>query len=359
MHRKKPRRRAIQTARLHAPGDLRLEPLPEPQAGAGDLVIRVLACGTCGTDVKILHHGHANITLPRVMGHEVAGEIIEVGAGVDAWSVGDRVQVIAAIPDGECFQCRRGFQTVCEHLESIGYHYDGGFAEFMRVPAKVLAVDGVNRIPEHVTAAEAAVTEPLACVLNGQELADVHEGDAVVVVGAGPIGCLHVRLARARGAAQVVLIDVNPSRLELASRVQPDALIDGSTTDPIAAVLDLTGGRGADVVITAAASKPAQEQALAMAMPRGRVSLFGGLPKDDPIIRSDSNLIHYRELAVVGAYGSAPRHNREALELIASGQVPVADLLTNRLPLDRVADAIQIVERGEGIKVVIEPNPAG
>ena len=290
------------------------------------------------------------------MGHEVAGEIVEVGKGVDAWSAGDRVQVIAAIPDAECFQCRRGFQTVCEHLESIGYHYDGGFAEFMRVPAKVLAVDGVNRIPEHVEAAEAAVTEPLACVLNGQELADVHQGDSVVVVGAGPIGCLHVRLARARGAGQVVLIDVNPSRLELASRVEPDALIDGSSTDPIAAVLELTDGRGADVVITAAASKPAQEQALSMAMPRGRVSLFGGLPKDDPIIRSDSNLIHYRELAVVGAYGSAPRHNREALELIATGKVPVADLLTDRLPLDRVAEALQIVERGEGIKVVIEPN---
>ena len=319
----------------------------------------MLACGTCGTDVKIFHFGHANITLPRVMGHEVAGEIVEVGAGVDAWRAGDRVQVIAAIPDGECFQCRRGFQTVCEHLESIGYHYDGGFAEFMRVPAKVLAVDGVNRIPEEVEAAEAAVTEPLACVLNGQELANVRDGDSVVVVGAGPIGCLHVRLARARGAAQVTLIDVNPSRLELAARVEPDAMIDGSSTDPIAAVLDQTDGRGADVVITAAASKPAQEQALAMAMPRGRVSLFGGLPKDDPIIRSDSNLIHYRELSVVGAYGSAPRHNREALQLIASGRVPVADLLTDRLPLDRVADALHMVERGEGIKVVIEPNPTG
>jgi len=293
------------------------------------------------------------------MGHEVAGEIVEVGSGVGAWKVGDIVQVIAAIPDGQCFQCGRGFQTVCEHLESIGYHYDGGFAEFMRIPAKVLAVDGVNRIPDSIEAAEAAVTEPLACVLNGQELANVHEGDSVVVVGAGPIGCLHVRLARARGASQVMLIDVNPARLELSARVQPEVLIDASSTDAVAAVLERTDGRGADVVITAAASKPAQEQALSMAMPRGRISLFGGLPKDDPIIRSDSNLIHYRELSVVGAYGSAPRHNREALDLIASGRVRVADLITHRLPLDCVADALQIVERGEGIKVVIEPNQAG
>lgn len=345
----------MKTARLYAPNDLRLETLPDPVAGPGDLVLRVLACGTCGTDVKVFRFCHQHISLPRVIGHEVAGEIVAVGAGVTGWQVGERVQVIAAIPCGECFQCRRGFQTVCERLESIGYQYDGGFAELIRIPAKVLAVDGVNRIPDGLDAAEAAVTEPLACVLNGQELAAVGDGDSVVVVGAGPIGCLHVRLARAKGAARVFLVDVNPSRLELARRLDADALIDGSATDPVAAVLDLTDGRGADVVITAAASKVAQEQALKMAVARGRVNLFGGLPKDDSIIASDSNLIHYRELSVVGAYGSAPRHNREALGLIASGRVPVADLITHRLPLDRVLDAIDVVARGEGIKVVIEP----
>jgi len=325
-----------------------------PEAGPGDLILRVLACGTCGTDVKVSRFGHQHISLPRVIGHEVAGEIVAVGSGVD-WSVGDRVQVIAAIPDDECYQCRRGFQTVCEGLESIGYQYDGGFAEFMRVPAKVLAVDGVNRIPDGLSPAEAAVTEPLACVLNGQELASVGAGDSVAVVGAGPIGCLHVRLARARGASKVFVIDVNAGRLELAARLGADALINASTQDPVAAVRELTDGRGADVVITAAGSKVAQEQALSMAVPRGRVSLFGGLPKDDSVIQADSNLIHYRELSVVGSYGSAPRHNREALSLIASGTVPVADLITHRLPLDRVNDAIELVASGEGIKVVIEP----
>jgi L-iditol 2-dehydrogenase len=345
----------MKTARLYAPDDLRLETLPDPEAGPGDLVLRVLACGTCGTDVKVFRHGHQHIALPRVLGHEVAGEIVALGSGVTGWRVGERVQVIAAIPCGECFQCKRGFQTVCERLESIGYQYDGGFAEFIRVPAKVLKVEGVNRIPDGLDAAEAAVTEPLACVLNGQELAAVGEGDSVVVVGAGPIGCLHVRLARAKGAAKVILVDVNPSRLALAARLHADALIDGSAVDPVAAVLDLTDGRGADVVITAAASKVAQVQALSMAVARGRVSLFGGLPRDDSIIASDSNLIHYRELSVVGAYGSAPRHNREALELIATGRVPVGDLITHRLPLDRVLDAIDVVARGEGIKVVIEP----
>jgi L-iditol 2-dehydrogenase len=345
----------VKVARLHAPGDLRVEDAPVPQAGPGDLVIRVRSCSTCGTDAKIYRFGHHHISLPRVLGHEVAGEIIGVGAGVDGWSTGRRVQVIAAIPDGSCLCCRRRQHTVCEDLESIGYQYDGGFAEFMRVPAKVLAVEGVNRIPDHVSFEQASLAEPLACVLNGQELVQVGEGDAVVVLGAGPIGCLHVRLARARGASVVALVDVNDSRLQLAARAEPDASIDGSRDDPIDAVRKLTDGRGADVVITATGVGSAQEQALEMAALRGRISLFGGLPKDDSTIRFDSNVVHYRELSVFGAYGSAPRHNREALRLIADGDVRVDDLITHREALADVHRAIDTVIAGTGLKVVVEP----
>jgi L-iditol 2-dehydrogenase len=345
----------VKVGRLHAPGDLRVEDAPVPEAAPGDLVIRVRTCSTCGTDAKIFRFGHHHISLPRVLGHEVAGEVTEVGSGVEGWSSGDRVQIIAAIPCGVCLSCRRGQHTVCEDLESIGYQYDGGFAEFMRVPAKVLAVDGVNRVPDHVPFEQASLTEPLACVLNGQELARVGDGDVVVVLGAGPIGCLHVRLARARGAKTVAIVDVNQGRLDLAARAEPDAAIDGSKDDPIDAVRKMTDGRGADVVITATGVGVAQEQALDMAALRGRISLFGGLPRDDSIIRFDSNLVHYRELSVFGAYGSAPRHNREALSLIADGGVRVDDLITHRMPLADVHRAIETVISGEGLKVVIEP----
>jgi L-iditol 2-dehydrogenase len=345
----------VKVARLHAPGDLRVEEAANPVAGPGDLVIRVRSCSTCGTDAKIFRFGHHHISLPRVLGHEVAGEITEIGASVEGWSVGDRVQVIAAIPDGTCHFCRRDQQTVCEDLESIGYQYDGGFAELMRVPAKVLAVDGVNRIPEHVPFEQASLVEPLACVLNGQELARVGDGDVVVVLGAGPIGCMHVRLARARGASTVAIVEVNERRLELAARAEPDASIDGSKDDPIDAVRKLTDGRGPDVVITATGVGAAQEQALQMAASRGRISLFGGLPKDASTIRFDSNLVHYRELSVFGAYGSAPRHNGEALRLIADGAVRVDDLITHRESLDKVHRAIQTVIAGTGLKVVVEP----
>ncbi|MEU8217239.1 zinc-dependent dehydrogenase [Micromonospora taraxaci] len=346
----------MKVVRFHAPGDVRIEDAPEPTPGPADVKIRVCACSTCGTDVKISRFGHHHIAPPRVMGHEIAGEITEVGDDVTGWRPGDRVQIIAAIPCGTCAECRRGRMTVCPNQVSMGYHFDGGFAEYMVVPHNVLAVDGLNRIPEGLSFAEASVAEPLACVLNGQNLAGVGEGDDVVVVGAGPIGCLHVRLARSRGAARVFLVDLNRERLDLAANlVQPDAAICGAETDVIDAVLKLTEGRGADVVITATAAGAAQEQAVQMSARQGRISFFGGLPKDKPVISLDSNLVHYRELTIVGANGSSPEHNKEALRLIADGSVPVADLITHHLPLDRALDAFGIVARGEAIKVTIEP----
>ncbi|MFC6016590.1 zinc-dependent dehydrogenase [Plantactinospora solaniradicis] len=346
----------MKAVRFHAPGDVRIEDVPEPTPGPGDVKIRVRNCSTCGTDVKISKFGHHHIHPPRVMGHEIAGEVVETGAEVTGWTPGDRVQVIAAIPCGKCAECRRGRMTVCPNQESMGYHYEGGFAQYLVVPAKVLAVDGLNRIPEGVGFAEASVAEPLACVLNGQELARVGPGDDVVVVGSGPIGCLHVRLARARGAARVFLVELNRARLDLAAGlVNPDAAICGAEVDPVDEILKLTDGRGADVIITAAASGAAQEQALQMAARQGRISFFGGLPKDNPIISVDSNLVHYRELTIVGANGSSPAHNAEALRLIATGSVPVSDLITHRLPLDQAIDAFGVVARGEAIKVTIEP----
>jgi L-iditol 2-dehydrogenase len=346
----------MKVARYYGPGDLRVEQAPEPEPRPGEVKIAVRNCSTCGTDLKIFRHGHYRIAPPRVMGHEIAGEVVAVGDGVQGWAVGDRVQVIAAIPCGRCAECLRGRMTVCPNQESMGYQYDGGFAEYMIVPPSVLAVDGLNRIPEQLSFAEASVAEPLACVLNGQELAGVGQGDEVVVVGAGPIGCLHARLARARGAARVILAEVNRGRLQAAAAlVAPDETVCAEDGDVAEQILKLTDGRGADVTIVAAASGRAQEDALRYAARRGRISFFGGLPQDNPTIACDSNLVHYRELTIVGANGSSPAHNARALELIASGAVPVADLITHRLPLDQVLTALDVVARGEAIKVTIEP----
>jgi L-iditol 2-dehydrogenase len=346
----------MKVARYYAPGDIRLEDSPEPFAGPGELKIRVRNCSVCGTDVRISRFGHDRIVPPRVMGHEVAGEVVETGAGVRGWETGDRVQVAPIIPCGTCQDCRRRGMNLCPGKTTISYDCDGGFSRYMIVPAPALAVGGVNRIPGQLSFAEASLAEPLACVLNGQELARVGEGDDVVVIGAGPIGCLHVRLARARGAARVLMVNVSAARLgRAASLVQPDAAICCDDADVLGAVRELTGGLGADVFILAAAAVAAHEQAIAMAARRGRISFFSGLPQGSPLIAFDSNVIHYRELTIVGASGSSPAQNAAALELIASGQVPVRDLITHRLSLDEIAAALDTVARGEGIKVTIEP----
>lgn len=352
----------MKALRFHAPEDVRLEDVPEPTCGPREVKLRVRNCSTCGTDVKIFHNGHQNLSPPRTLGHEVAGEVVEVGAEVEAaygggWQVGDRVQVIAAVPCGECHECRKGWMEVCQNQTSIGYQYDGGFAEYMVVPEQVLKVDGLNRIPDNVGWDEASAAEPFACAINAQEQLGIEEGDFTVVFGAGPIGCMHIRIARGvHKVGPVVLVDVNAERLKMsAEAVQPDHVVNAAEEDVVAKVLELTGGRGADVVITATPANVTQEQAISMAARQGRISFFGGLPKNEPFIKADSNLIHYRQLHVHGANGSSPAHNKRALEYISTGQVPVKDLITAHVPLDRVLDAFALVKAGEAIKVTVEP----
>ena len=344
--------------RFYAPEDLRLENVPEPTCGTDEVKIRVKNCSTCGTDVKIRKNGHQNLTPPRIIGHEIAGEVVEVGSGVAGdWKPGDRVQVIAAVPCGKCHECRKGWMAVCQNQTSVGYQYDGGFAEYMIVPREVLAVDGMNRIPDGVGFAEASAAEPFACAINAQEQLGIEPGDDVVIFGAGPIGCLHVRIARGvHRAGRIILVDINSERLKMsADAVKPDVVINASEVNIVEESLKLTGGRGADVIITATPANITQEQAVSMAARNGRISFFGGLPKTNPTITLDSNLVHYRQLHIHGANGSAPEHNRRALDYIASGEVPVADLITRRIRLRDVMDAFGIVERGEAIKVTVEP----
>jgi len=344
--------------RFHSPGDVRLEDIPEPVCGADEVKIRVRNCSTCGTDVKIRANGHVNITRVTTMGHEIAGEVVEVGPdAVGGFAVGDRVQVIAAVPCGDCHECRKGWMAVCQNQTSVGYQYDGGFAEYMIVPLEVLRVDGLNRIPDGVGFDEASAVEPFACAINAQEQLGIEEGDFTVVFGAGPIGCMHIRIARGvHRVGTVVLVDVNAERLAMsAEAVQPDVVIDASAVDVVEEVMRLTEGRGADVIITATPANVTQEQAIAMAARNGRISFFGGLPKTNPTITCDSNLVHYRQLHIHGANGSAPEHHKAALAYIASGQIPVKDLITRHVPLDRALDALDIVAKGEAIKVTVEP----
>ena len=345
----------MKAAVFYGPEDMRVGEVPRPAIGAREVLVKVAACAVCGSDVRTFRHGARNITKPVILGHEISGTVTEVGAELSGFRIGQRVAVAPAIPCGDCRYCRDGAETMCERLQSIGYEFDGGLAEFLNVPASAVRAGCVNNVPDHVSFDEAALAEPLACVINAQELTSVGERDTVVVMGAGPVGCLHVALAKVRGAAKTMLVDIRPERLTLAAPFGADVLIDGSREDVRARVLLETGGDGASVVIVAAPSNRAQEQSVALAARRGRINFFGGLPKTDPIIALDANIVHYRELSIVGSYGSRPAHNRMALDLIASGQLRAQPLIGLELPLDRVIDGLHAVEEGRVLKVIVRP----
>ena len=346
----------MKAALYRGPKDLEVIEVDKPTPKDNELLIKVHACATCGTDAKIYNHGHQRLTPPQIIGHEIAGEVVEIGSSVTGYKKGDRVQIIAAIPCGTCWACQAGKMQICINQLSMGYQFAGGFAEYMIVPNEVIRVNGVNRIPDNLSYPEAAAAEPLACAINAQELINVGPGDVVLVMGAGPIGCMHVRLARALGAVHVTLADVNAHRLKLsADVVKPDQVIDMSAVDIEQVVKEVIPTPGPNVIITAAPAGQAQEQAVRMIRPGGRISFFGGLPKDKPMVTIDSNLVHYKELILAGANGSTPEHNQRALDLMASGKVKVSDLLTHTVSLDRVQDAIDLVLGGEAIKVVVQP----
>jgi len=336
--------------------DFQIKDVPDPRPGPEELVIKIGACAVCGTDIKVFHSGHKHIVFPRVTGHELSGEIIEVGKNVSAFRKGQRVAIAPAVPCGECYYCRRGFQGMCDDLTAIGYHYDGGFAQYMRVPERAVRNGCVNVLPDNLSYEEAAIAEPLACVINGQELSPVKLGDIVVVVGSGPIGSFHLELARSKGASKTILSEAAQERLDAAKVLgTADIYVNPASEDLVKRVMDESSGRGADVVIVACSVGKAQEQSLQLVAKRGRINFFGGLPKDKPFINFDSNQIHYKEFSVVGTHGSAPRHNQTALSLISEGKIKAKKYITKILPLDKILEGIMTVEKAQGFKTIIKP----
>lgn len=342
----------MKAAILKAPGHLMLDEVATPLCPDGGIVVKTQACSICSTDVKMFQRGHRDANYPRILGHEVTGVVVESHTQGDMFQAGDRVQIYPGICCGHCPACRRGIDNQCEHIGIIGFNHDGGFAEFLVVPPQSVAGDGVNLIPEGVSYEEAALTEPLASCLNGQQLAGVTEGDTVLILGAGPIGLLHAMLARVRGASRVLVAERLPSRLSMAGMADIDQKIDINRESTEAVVKEETGGRGVDVILVACSGAMVSSLPELLA-PRGRLCLFSGLPPETAQIPLDTNLIHYKELTIVGAYGSTAAQNSAALRLIASGKVPVAWLITKRLPLGEIEEGMEYVANREGLKAVI------
>ena len=335
--------------------DLSITEVDKPEPREGEVLIEVKACAICGTDIKVYHYGHKLIRFPRITGHEVSGIIVEKGKKIENWKVGERVMISPVIPCGSCFYCQRGWQSMCNDLTAIGYQYDGGFAQFMIVPEKGVRNGCVHKIPEGLSFEEAALAEPLACVINGQELSKIRLGDIVLIIGSGPIGCLHTELARLNGASLVILADLEEERLKLAQFTGADFFINCSVEDIKERVGEITEGHMADRVIVAAGSGKAQEDSLPLVAKMGSINFFGGLPKKSPNITFNSNLLHYGEFFVVGTHGSTPYHNEIALSLISSGKIKIKKYISRRFPLKNLLEGLKLAEERKSLKIIILP----
>ncbi len=326
-----------------------------PKVTDDSLLLRVRSCAVCGSDLRIYHHGNPRVKPPQIVGHEIAGDVVEVGSRVTRFKVGDRVAIGADVPCGVCGFCRDGTGNNCITNYAMGYQFPGGFAEYLLVDPMVINYGPIHKIPDNLDYDEASLAEPLACCINGLELAWVSLGDVVVIIGAGPVGCMLAELARYMGAKKVIVSQRSKTRLEMARKYDIDVLISATEEDFTERVLEETDGLGADVILTAASTLEAQKLAIPVVKPRGRINLFAGLPKGTEPLSLETNIIHYKECYLFGSHGSTPRHHRLALEILSSGRIKAKKFISHRFGLDQIMDAFNMVESRQGMKVVVNP----
>jgi L-iditol 2-dehydrogenase len=341
----------MKAARLYGVRDLRVEQIDDPEPGPGEALIRVHACGVCPSDLRayLAPRPGSDSGLPRTPGHEWTGVVVGLGepdptdVAPPNIKVGDRVVADWRQVCGRCYQCRRGVFNYCDNLQ---HGVRGGFAGYGVAPLTQLRV-----IPDNVSFEEASFTEPLACVTQAHGYTEIHLGDDVVIVGAGPIGLLHLQLARSRGA-RVIVSDPLAARLAMARELGAHDVVDASASDPVAQVKELTEGRGANAVIVAVGGAVPIKQGLDMAAINGWVNAFAGTyPSADMPV--DPNLIHYRQIRFTGSHDFTPHHFTTALKLIQYGIVRVAPLISHRFPLDDVRDAFETTAQRLGLKAMV------
>lgn len=343
----------MMAVRFYEPRVIRLEQVDVPKITKDEMLIRNRVALTCGTDLKMYLRGHRLVTPPLIIGHEFAGTIEQVGEDVRGFAEGMNVTAANSAPCLSCYYCRIGKHNLCERLDEVlvGFSSPGAYAEYVRLPGRIVG-QNTYEIPKGVSFEEAAFLEPLACVVHGGELAGVKTDDLVFVVGAGPIGLLHILLAKARGAKTVAVADSSPERLRRAAELGADQTVDSK--DPVSEVKKLSEGRGADVTIEAVGKPETWELAVRTTRKGGTTVLFGGCPAGTTA-SIDTGTVHYGELTLKGVFHHTPANVREALRLISTRKVNVAPLITHRMRLAEVEAALQLMQNGTAIKVALTP----
>lgn len=340
------------------PNEMALRDVPVPVPAPGEALLRIEACAVCGTDLRILSGGKTRgVVPPRVLGHEIAATVASYGEGAAAvvgLPVGTRVTLPPGITCGACRFCVTGLENHCTRREAFGYKYDGGFAEYMLMPAHAARRQMLFTVPDSLPAAEASLAEPLACVVNGQRKSQVTVGDVVLIAGAGPIGLMHVQMSRRAGARAVIVSEPSPARREQALAMGATEVVDPTVHDVGDVIRARAGGFGADVAIAAIGVPGLVHDLLRWVRPGGRVNLFAGYAGAGEATIS-ANLIHYGELVVTGTSACTSEDFRVALALLSEGRIDAGPLVSHRFPLAEVHEAFDVTRRGAGLRVVVTP----
>jgi L-iditol 2-dehydrogenase len=338
---------------LYGKEQLRIESVDVPKIGRGDVLVRVRAALTCGTDVKVFRRGYhpRMIRPPALFGHELAGDIVDIGANVQGFELGQRVIAANSAPCGNCFYCRRGLENLCEDL----LFNNGAYAEYIRIPERIV-LKNMHEIPSHITYQDAALVEPLACVIRGLEETGIRSGDNVAIIGLGPIGMMFVLLAKALYRARVIAIGRRPHQLERAAAMGADeTVLNNDGADPVTAVRNLTDGRGADVVIEAVGIPEVWQLALKLLRRGGVINFFGGCPSGTEV-GVDTNLLHYSEITLKASFHHTPALIRKALEVVSRGYVTAKDFVNRVEPLTNLLEVMQHLMSHNGhLKTAIIP----
>ncbi len=342
----------MMAAVLYGKENLRVETVEVPDIDSGDVLVRVKTALTCGTDVKVFSRGyHARMIVPPALfGHELAGDIVGIGKNVRGFQVGQRVVAANSAPCLECFYCRRGKENLCDDL----LFNNGAYAEYIRIPARIVE-HNMYEVPAHVSYQDAALVEPLACVLRGLEETSFNAGDNVAVIGLGPIGLMFVRLAKLY-KARVLAIGRRPTQLERAAAMGADELLLSRDAERMTReVRNLTGGRGADIAIEAVGKPEAWEVAVRILRRGGTVNFFGGCPNDSKI-GIDTSLLHYSEITCKASFHHTPAHIRRALDIVSDGVIRARDFVNREEPLSNLLDVMRhLLSHNGHMKTAIIP----
>jgi len=344
----------MQAAALYGKQDLRVTQVDVPQIDAGEILVQVKVAFVCGTDVRMFHNGYAGVSeaTPLILGHEGSGIVVRVGSGVENFKEGMRVAVAPNIGCGICDYCVSGNTHLCLQYQALGIQMPGFFAEYVKIPENFVRQGNVVEIPDTLSFEEAALAEPLACVFNAFEKSRLHPGETVLIIGAGPIGLMHAKMAQTAGAEKIIINDLSRERLELCRQL--DGTFITIESDTLKEDIErLTEGRGVDVCITACPAPQAQQIALELAAINGRVVFFGGLPPDKAHVTLNTNLIHYKQLEVTGTTRQSLSQYRRTLRLVASGRINIKDLISSRTALKDIQGALDNISQARSLKSAI------